>query len=59
LKPFVYCIEAVDEWKVGYRCSANDVVADIVYSLFSLLVYAEIVFVFGVELVIGSELDLV
>ena len=52
-------VEAVDEWKVGYRCRANDVVADIVYSLFSLLIYIEIVFIFGVELVIGSELNLV
>jgi len=55
----VYHVEAVDEWKVGYRYSANDVVADIVYNLFSLLVYAEIVFVFGVELIIGSEINLV
>jgi hypothetical protein len=59
LKPFVYRVEAVDEWKVGYRCRANDVVADTVYSLFLLLVYAEIVLVFGIELVVGSELKCV
>ena len=55
----MYRIEAVDKGKVGYRCRANDVVADTVYSLFLLLVYAEIVFVFGVELVVGSKLNLV
>ena len=59
MKPFVYRIEAVDEWKVGYQYGANDIVADIVYSLFSLLVYAEIVLVFGVELVVCSKLVLV
>ena len=36
----MYRVDAVDEWKVGYRCAANDVVADVVYSLFFLLVYA-------------------
>jgi hypothetical protein len=55
----VYRVEVLDKWKVGYRCGANDVVADIVYSLFFLLVYAKIVLVFSVELIVGSELDLV
>jgi len=52
----VYCIEVVNEWKVGYRCGLNDIVADIVYSPFLLLVYAKIVFVFSIELVVGGEL---
>ena len=52
----MYRFEAVDKGKVGYRCRANDVVANTVYSLFSLLVYTEIVFIFGVELVIGDKL---
>src|SRR6266566_2023716 len=47
------------ERMVGYRCRANNVVAGIVYSLFLLLVYAEIVLVFGIEPVVGSELVLV
>ena len=55
----MYRFKAVNKGKVGYRCSANDVVADVVYSLFSLLVYAEIVLVFGIELIIGSELVLI
>ena len=52
----MYRVEAINEWKVGYQCRANDIVADTVYSLFSLLVYTEIVFVFGIELVVGGEL---
>ena len=55
----MYRFEAVDEGKVGYQCRLNDVVANIAYSLFSLLMYTEIVLVFGVELIIGSELVLV
>ena len=55
----MYRIKAVNKGKVGYQYSTNDVVADIIYSLFSLLVYAEIVLVFGVELVVCSELVLV
>ena len=55
----MYHIKAVDKGKVGYRCGANDVVADIVYSLFSLLVYAEIVLIFSIELVVGGKLVLV
>jgi len=52
----VYRVEVIDEWKVGYRCSANDIVTNIVYSPFLLLVYAKIVFVFSIELVIYGEL---
>jgi hypothetical protein len=55
----MYYIKAVNKGKVGYRCRANDIVADTVYSLFSLLVYIEIDFIFGVELIIDSELVLV
>jgi len=55
----VYRFQAIDKGKVSYRCRANDVVTDIVYSLFLLLVYAEIVFIFGIELIVGSELDLI
>ena len=52
----MYRIEAVNKGKVGYRCRADDVVANIVYSLFFLLVYIEIVLIFGIELIIGNEL---
>ena len=52
----MYHIKAVNKGKVGYQCGTNNVVADIVYSLFSLLVYMEIVL--GIELVIGSKLVL-
>ena len=52
----MYRVEAVNKWKVGYRYRANDVVADTVYSLFLLPIYMEIVFIFGIELVIGGKL---
>ena len=52
----MYRIEVVNKWKVGYRYGLNDIVTDIVYSPFLLLVYAKIVFVFSIELVIGGEL---
>jgi hypothetical protein len=56
LKPFVYRFDAVDKRKVGYRCRSDDVVADVSYSLFLFLVYLEIVLIFSIELIIGSEL---
>ena len=59
LKPFVYRVKAIDEGKVGYRRRAHNVVADTVDSLLLLLVYAEIVLVFGIELTVDSELVLV
>ena len=52
----MYRVEVVDKWKVGYRCGANDIVTDIVYSPFLLLVYIKIVFIFSIELVIGGKL---
>jgi len=55
----VYRVEAVNKWKVVYRCGANDVIADIVYGLLLLLVYVEVVLVFCVELIICSKLNLV
>ena len=55
----MYYIKAVNKGKVGYRYCAYNVVTNIINSLFSFLVYAEIVFVFSIKLVIGSELVLV
>ncbi len=55
----MYCLQAVDEGKVGYRCGAYDVVADIADGLFLLLVYTEVVLVFGVQLIVCGELVLV
>ena len=55
----MYHIEAVNKGKVGYRYGVNNVVADIAYSLFSLLVYVEIIFIFSIELIVYSKLVLV
>jgi hypothetical protein len=52
----VYRAKVVNKWKVGYRCGTNDIVTNIVYSPFLLLVYAKIVFIFSIELVVGGEL---
>ena len=55
----MYRFQVINKGKVGYRCRANDVVTDIVYSLFLLLVYIEIVLIFGIELIVSSKLVLV
>jgi hypothetical protein len=54
----VYRVKAVDKWKVGYCYRANDVIVDTAYSLFLLLIYTQVVFIFSVELIIDSELVL-
>jgi hypothetical protein len=59
LKPFIYCVEAVDKGKVGYWRGAYNVITNVVNSLFLLLVYTEVVFIFGIELIIDSKLVLV
>jgi hypothetical protein len=55
----VYHIKAVDKGKVGYQCGTGDVVANITYSLFLLLVYTEVVLILGVQLIICGKLVLV
>ena len=55
----MYRFEAVNKGKVGYRYRVKNIVTNIVYGLFSPLIYTEIVLIFGIELVIGNELDLV
>ena len=59
MKPFVYHVKAIHKGKVGYRRHAHNVVADTIDSLLLLLVYAEIVLVFSIELTVDSELVLV
>jgi hypothetical protein len=55
----MYHFEAVNEGKVGYQYRVNNVVVDTIYSLFLLFVYTEVIFVFGIELIINSELVLI
>jgi len=52
----VYHFEAVNKREVGYRCCANNVIANIIYGLLLLLVYADIVLIFSVKLIIGNKL---
>ena len=59
LKPFMYRIKVVNKGKVGYQYKVNNIVADIVYSLFLFLVCIKFVFVFSIELIIDSKLVLV
>ena len=55
----MYCIKAVNKGKVGYRYYTYNIVANIINSLFLLLVYMEIILIFNIKLVIGSKLILV
>ena len=55
----MYRVKAINKWKVGHRYGVNNIVADIAYSLFLLLVYIEIIFIFSIELIIYSKLVLV
>ena len=55
----MYHIMAFNEGKVGYQYRANNVVTNIIYSLFLFLVCTKIVFIFSMELIVDSELALV
>jgi hypothetical protein len=55
----MYYFKAVDKRKMGYRCGVNNIVINVIYGLFFLLMYTEIIFVFNIELIVGSELVLV
>jgi hypothetical protein len=59
LKPFIYYIKAVDKWKIGYQYSTNNIVVNVINSLFFLSVYIEVIFIFSIELIIDGELGLV
>jgi len=53
---FVYRFEVFNKREVGYQRRVDDIIADIVYGLLLLLVYAGIVLIFRVELIIGNKL---